>query len=539
MLAKFFTKDYTQDLFIKLFNLKQKEKTVEAYLREFEQLTLQCEITEKPEQRIARFLEGLDKSIAAEVRMQPLWAYDDVVNLSLRVEKMGKTKPVASKPKPVFRPYSGVKINEPPKTTPQPTVDKGKAPMNPKINPPLSRDKIKCFQCQGFGHFRKDCPSARTLTTIEVAEWEREGLVEYEEDEALVLEEVESEKEASPDQIVAHPDTGHSLFLWRVMHSQQAPLEADQRSMIFRSRCTVQGRVCNLIIDGGSYTNVASTTMVSKLGLPTQEHPNPYKLRWLSKDSGVRVDKECIISFSIGKMYKDEVLCDVVPMDACHLLLGRPWEYDRNTTHQGKDNVYIFKHQGKKVTLTPLPPNQRDYGSPNVPEEVSGVLFLSEAAMIREIEARTPIPEEVFPDELPSGLPPLRGIEHHIDLVPGSVLPNKPAYRCDPNATKELQHQIEELMTKGFVRESLSPCAVPALLVPKKDGTWRIKSKGEHLKHPEVVFKILESKAYGKWRNAPLWLRRLRSGLLISEEAFRDQEKIAKNANLANPYYSH
>ncbi|XP_074265606.1 uncharacterized protein LOC141588049 [Silene latifolia] len=120
--------------------------------------------------------------------------------------------------------------------------------------------------------------------------------------------------------------------------------------MIFRSRCTVQGRVCNLIIDGGSCTNVASTIMVSKLSLPTQEHPNPYKLRWLSKGSEVRVDKQCIVPFSIGKVYKDEVLCDVVPMDACHLLLGRPWEFDRNTTHQGKENVYVFKHNGKRVT---------------------------------------------------------------------------------------------------------------------------------------------------------------------------------------------
>ncbi|XP_074297148.1 uncharacterized protein LOC141627833 [Silene latifolia] len=103
--------------------------------------------------------------------------------------------------------------------------------------------------------------------------------------------------------------------------------------MIFRSRCTVQGRVCNLIIDGGSCTNVASTIMVNKLSLPTQEQPNPYKLRWLNKGSEVRVDKQCIVPFSIGKVYKDEVLCDVVPMDACHLLLGRPWEFDRNTTH--------------------------------------------------------------------------------------------------------------------------------------------------------------------------------------------------------------
>ncbi|XP_074283184.1 uncharacterized protein LOC141607730 [Silene latifolia] len=115
--------------------------------------------------------------------------------------------------------------------------------------------------------------------------------------------------------------------------------------MIFRSRCTGQERVYNLIIDGGSYTNVASTIMFSKLSLPTQEQPSPYKLRWLNKCSEVRVDKQCIAPFSIGKVCKDEVLCYVVPMDVCHLLLGRPWEFDRNTTHWGKENIYSFMHQ--------------------------------------------------------------------------------------------------------------------------------------------------------------------------------------------------
>ncbi|XP_021770479.1 uncharacterized protein LOC110734626 [Chenopodium quinoa] len=82
--------------------------------------------------------------------------------------------------------------------------------------------------------------------------------------------------------------------------------------------------------------------------------------------------------------------------------------------------------------------------------------------------------EDVFPNELPLGLPPIRGIEHQIDLIPGAPLPNKPPYRCNPMETKELQKQIEELIQMGYVRESMSPCAVPTLLVPKKDGTWRM-----------------------------------------------------------------
>jgi hypothetical protein len=82
--------------------------------------------------------------------------------------------------------------------------------------------------------------------------------------------------------------------------------------------------------------------------------------------------------------------------------------------------------------------------------------------------------EDVFPHELPPGLPPLRGIEHQIDLIPGASLPNRAAYMANSEKTKEIQRQVQELLGRGCVRESLSPCSVPVLLVPKKDGTWRM-----------------------------------------------------------------
>jgi hypothetical protein len=82
--------------------------------------------------------------------------------------------------------------------------------------------------------------------------------------------------------------------------------------------------------------------------------------------------------------------------------------------------------------------------------------------------------EDVFPQETSAGLPPIRGIEHQIDLIPGAALPNRPPYRTNPEDTKEIQRQVQELLDKGFVRESLSPCAVPVILVPKTDGSWRM-----------------------------------------------------------------
>jgi len=81
---------------------------------------------------------------------------------------------------------------------------------------------------------------------------------------------------------------------------------------------------------------------------------------------------------------------------------------------------------------------------------------------------------DVFPSEIPAGLPPIRGIEHQIDLIPGASLPNHAPYRTNPEETKEIQRQVQELLNKGYVRESLSPCVVLVILVPKKDGTWRM-----------------------------------------------------------------
>lgn len=105
-----------------------------------------------------------------------------------------------------------------------------------------------------------------------------------------------------------------------------APKQAQltQRNVIFRTRCTINLKVCNVIIDSGSSENVVSKAMVKALRLETEKHPYPYKIGWIKKGVGTKVQEICKVPFFIGKYYADKVKCDVVDMDACHLLLGRP-----------------------------------------------------------------------------------------------------------------------------------------------------------------------------------------------------------------------
>jgi hypothetical protein len=261
----------------------------------------------------------------------------------------------------------------------------------------------------------------------------------------------------------------------------------------------------------------------------------------------VKVTKQVLIVFAIGK-YSDEVMCDVVPMHASHLLLGRPWQSDRKAIHNGFRNRFTSVNDGKTITLVPLSPKQvfddqikleresEDGKSENSREDngerrpidsaklksliksvESGsktrgvkkvslcddnsveklkkqpnfyakgaqiisvfftnkpmILLVYKEAYFNSNDLDSVIPsvtisllrefDDVFPEDIPIGLPPLRGIEHQIDLVPGASMPDRPASRSNP----------DELVMKGYIHESMSPCAVLVLLVPRKDGTWRV-----------------------------------------------------------------
>ncbi|KAK8918702.1 hypothetical protein KSP39_PZI020996 [Platanthera zijinensis] len=196
----------------------------------------------------------------------------------------------------------------------------------------------------------------------------------------------------------------------------------------------------------------------------------------------------------MGK-YKDRIICGVVDMDACHVLLGRPWQFDLEVTHNGKDNVYAFSKHGRAFVLHPfaegmpkpilseaVTPMMCTYGEFWATVQRSKVIFaivrrevdLREASPNRHLQALLAEFSSIMPDELPSRLPSLRDVQHQIDFVAGASLLNLPHYQMILKEHAILQGMVEELLQCGVIQEGNSPCAVPALLVPKKDKTWRM-----------------------------------------------------------------
>jgi hypothetical protein len=140
-------------------------------------------------------------------------------------------------------------------------------------------------------------------------------------------------------------------MLRKVLLKPEAEVEKPvQRNNLFRTACKTKDRVCKVIIDSGSTDNLVSTEMVEKLELETTAHPKPYKVSWLQKGHQVMVTKQCLVEFKIGG-YRDEILCDVIPMDVCHILLGRPWQFDRNVIHDGRKNTYTLEKNGRTHML--------------------------------------------------------------------------------------------------------------------------------------------------------------------------------------------
>ncbi|XP_042031074.1 uncharacterized protein LOC121777781 [Salvia splendens] len=410
MRSTFVSKSHYHKLRGELQDLRQGNKIVMDYYYELIALKGKVGHEESEEATQDRFIHGLNVHLKHKVQIEAMrgLTMDEVVGFAETFERQGKEKSVSkgkvttqhtsaraggSRWSAPFRKewvgHAANPINKTPlKALPAPPPAKGTEQVVER--------RAQCFKCKGYGHYARECIN--------------QGVMVIGQDENIYSEDEEGSEIGGDEELC--PNTNDMVVL-RVLNVQPRQEEhKEQRANIFHMKCKVLTKTCLVIIDGGSCTNVISDKLVPKLKLQEMKHPSPYRLQWLGDSGDLKVTTRVKVPMRVDK-FEEEVLCDVIPMSVCHILLGRPWEYDNKEF------------------------------------------------------------EDVFPEELPNELPPIRGIEHQMDSLHGASLPNWPAYKANPNETKELQMQVDGLLAKGLIRESLSPCAVPVILVPKKDGSWR------------------------------------------------------------------
>lgn len=464
------------------------------YTEEFYRLGARSNLSETQEQQTALYVNGLRFNIRERMTLAPVWSVDEAYNMALRAEEL--LSQATSRKQSMAAPIRNTTETNSQRTTPNQTFapsihnnlqeantsrfqrQKGGDINSKNIAPnPYARPMIgKCFKCGEPGHRSNECRARKSVNFIEEQ-------AEFQEEEGI-----------NEDEIEVAEETGEHLncVVQRLLYTAEEKNPA-QRNNIFRAYCSVLGKVCKLIIDNGSCDNIVSKDLVQHLGLPTEPHRKPYKLGWIQEGSSVMVMEICRVPISIGKSYQDTVTCEVIDMDACHILLGRPWQFDVDATHYGRQNTYNFLWKNKKILIPPVSWNTAEKKTTcAVTITASWKDFIAEAkdykaillVVAKERDHQYFVPNDlsssleefsdVASEELPDGLPPLRDIQHQIDLMPGASLPNLPHYRMNPAENETLNSIVSELLRKGFIQECKSPCAVPALLAPKKDGSFRM-----------------------------------------------------------------
>jgi hypothetical protein len=265
-----------------------------------------------------------------------------------------------------------------------------------------------------------------------------------------------------------------------------------ERIELFHIRVVSKHTKIDTLFDTGSQANLISEDTVKKLNLETIPHPKPYPLGWICDNAKLQVTRRCKLRFAITANFIDEVELDVIPLDICGIVLGSPYLYDRraifhrheNKYHLFKNGVeYIVRAHTKKMNLSLVNAGQ-----------MKRLVNASKNFVLLMIKPKDNVEKEVFQgcdeklksdlyevvnqyDEMfqePKGLPPRRGIQHEIQLQQDCPLPNIGMYRMSVMENAEIKKQIQELLDKGVIMPSTSPCGSPIVLVPKKDGTWRM-----------------------------------------------------------------
>ncbi|XP_061376293.1 uncharacterized protein LOC133318320 [Gastrolobium bilobum] len=250
--------------------------------------------------------------------------------------------------------------------------------------------------------------------------------------------------------------------------------EAQKYPNLIRGNVILNGYPISVIFDSGASGSFIAGHTAMRLGLTST--PLPYELQTSTPTGGSCTASEicrgCILQFE-GRTYTVNLV--VLPVFSLGMTIGMDWLAENGIT---------LDCQAGKVIVPSKDGNSQFFATISllqVRKELlrgaEGYLLLieSENTVDTQLQNIHVVSEfvEVFPDEIPR-LPPHREIEFPIELLPGVGPISIAPYRMAPLELRELKKQIEELLSKEFIRPSTSPWGAPTILIKKKDGSLRL-----------------------------------------------------------------
>ena len=312
-----------------------------------------------------------------------------------------------------------------------------------------------CFLCKAKGHLSKDCPSRPAS----------KGMLEVEE----------------------------NCFLGNVSFGPNDLIE-----MIG----SIYGQIVNILFDCGATHTFLNVNLVQKLNLPTAKESKRYRI------TTVGGDQPQVWDFVVPKVpvqiqdYAEELDFHVMRHDRVDIILGQEWFFGKSQTLSIDyvKHVVRFNHQGIAIELDASCNADLVIKEKNIPlylcvcKDITYITSMDDCYLTKNLFLhRTHVEkltegtpewlafrqlrqefEDVFPTDLPLGLPPPRGVDHRIELLPNSAPIALNPYRHSQKEEDEIGRQLEQYITQGFVRPSKSPWGAPVLLVGKKDGGLRL-----------------------------------------------------------------
>ncbi|XP_051177859.1 uncharacterized protein [Lolium perenne] len=428
---------------------------------------------------LTRFIEGLRPDIRSVVMIQRPADLDTACSLALLQEEVSEGEPVSPnrysdqrylklpmKALPTQQ-YSGMS-RPPSRSDDQRGIEAARATTDERITAlrAFRRAKGLCYKCGEKWNKEHVCPATVQLHVVE------ELFALFSPDELTGYETAEAKTETSETvcSISIHALTGPSANTPGVIQLQ----------------AFVEDKEILILVDSGSSASFINQSLADTMqGVQPLLQPCRVNVADGTQHHCAAYIPQCPWTANNHQFNTD---LKILPLGSFDAILGMDWLEQHNpdidwilktlTIQTTSGAIHLQGHHHNSVQCSAISVTELS----NICRQGSVAHLIHICALDGEVQIEEITPPDIqaiidqFLDVFaePTDLPPRRACDHRIPLMPGAQPVNIRAYRHKPELKTEIERQVKELFESGIIQHSTSQFSSPAILVKKKDGTWRL-----------------------------------------------------------------